>query len=120
MENIFTKIRDLELSLFNIDMQKSADEISTLFADDFTEFNNFGKIYYKPDAIDRHLSDTEKGDFKITNYSLKILSSTIIQTTFKKINVNDNTDISYICSSMWRKSDIGEWQMFFHQITNIY
>lgn len=116
MENIYNIIYDLEISLLNNKETKSADEISTIFADDFTEFGNSNEIYYKPDKIDKYISnDDNNKEYEISNYGLKILSDNIVLSTFKATNKISTT----IQSSIWRKSDIGEWQIFFHQVTSI-
>lgn len=117
MKNIFNIIYNLELSLINPKVRRSADELSTLLADDFIEFGSSGIIYNKPDTIERLVATTINVEYKISNYGLKILSDNIIQATFKADRIIDDKASSSLRTSMWRKSDIGEWQMFFHQGT---
>ncbi len=121
MQNIFKIIYDLEILLLNPEVRKSADELSTLLADDFTEFGSSGKVYYKPDTLALLTTNTDTVEFLISNFSLKILTENIILATYRaQKTTNGSNVITSLRSSIWRKSDIGEWQMFFHQGTVIH
>jgi len=115
-------IEDLEISLLQPEVRRSAKRISELLADDFVEFGMFGKIYSKQDFVellpnseDEKFEKYEASDFK----TREIAVDTILLTYKASIEfLKTNEKIWTLRSSIWQKRG-DNWQMIFHQGTVI-
>lgn len=118
MEDINEIIYKLELSLLAPEVRASFSALEKLLAEDFIEFGSLGSIYNKEDILKRLPSTTDKVEFIMSDFSLKILAEDTVLTTFKtKRTINEEIIVS-LRSSLWRKRD-DFWQIFFHQGTKI-
>ncbi len=112
-------IFDLEQSLLQPEVRQSSEKIAELLSDDFCEFCSSGKIYlYKKGDIfdkDKNLSVI---DWKIKDFSIRILKNDVVLATYKAIKYNREQKkmVSSLRSSIWKCFD-GYWKMVFHQGT---
>lgn len=116
------QIEDLEVSLLQPEVRRSAKRISELLADDFVEFGMFGKIYSKQDFVEL-LPNSEEEKFERYEASdfqaREIATDTVLLTYKASIEfLKTNELIWTLRCSIWQKR--GEnWQMIFHQGTII-
>ncbi|HOQ02098.1 MAG TPA: DUF4440 domain-containing protein [Acetivibrio sp.] len=112
-------IFDLEQSLLQPEVRQSSEKIAELLSDDFCEFCSSGNIYLynKGDIFDtdRNLSVI---DWKIKDFSIRILANDVVLATYKAIKYNREQKkmVSSLRSSIWKCFD-GNWKMVFHQGT---
>lgn len=117
-QDIYEKIYKFELSLLSPEVRTSSDSLDKLLADDFIEFGNSGLIYNKNNILERLPATTDRVEFIMSDFSIRILAEDIVLTTFKvKRTINEENIVS-LRSSLWRKQD-DSWQIFFHQGTKI-
>lgn len=109
--DIFNKIKELELSLLTYDIRNSIDELNELIEDEFIEIGSSGKIYNKQDTI-HSLPDENERKFKTSNFKLTDLSNEMILVTYE----TEENLLSTLRSSIWKKSS-GNWKIIFHQGT---
>lgn len=108
---------NLETRLLQPSVRQSADEVSTLLADEFIEFGSSGRIFTKQAIIDalHNESPTTRtvSDFKATG-----LSQDIILVTYRvtRKETNGEPPTHSLRSSIWKLID-GGWRMVFHQGT---
>jgi hypothetical protein len=117
MEKLEKTIFDLENRLQQPEIRKSPEELSELIDDDFLEIGSSGKMYMKKDVL-VNLPAAPEIEFEMTDFTIKILASEIVQSFFKTKKVNKETGQTSISlrSSIWKKEkDI--WKMVFHQGT---
>lgn len=119
MNDIINTIKELEFSLLEPEIRSSREALDKLLADDFVEFGTSGNKYTKSDILERLPSTLEKVEYKVSDFSVEMLSEDIAIATFKTERIIDGKDIVISQrSSHWRKTDVG-WQMFFHEATPI-
>jgi hypothetical protein len=93
--------------------------LNNLLTDDFREFGSSGLIYTKQDILNRLPAETNKTEYIVSNFEIKILSEDVVVTNFKTEKViNDTEKATSLRTSIWRKEK-GTWKMFFHQGTLI-
>lgn len=104
-------IRGLEERLLRPEVRKSAEQVAALLADEFVEIGSSGRIYDKPQIIERLPQEEGKGSIPtISDFSARQLAAGVILVTYRIIESRT------IRSSIW-KSIAGQWQMMFHQGT---
>lgn len=106
-------IYQLEQSLLDPKIRKSATELDKLISDDFIEFGSSGKVYSKQDIVD-HLPEEDDRKFEVSNFSVKDIAEDVVLATY--IVAVDGA--SSLRASLWSKKS-GKWQMTFHQGTLI-
>lgn len=116
------QIEDLEISLLQPEVRRSAKRIDELLADDFVEFGMFGKIYSKQDFVSL-LPNSEKEKFEkysASDFEAKEIAADTILLTYKASIefLKTNEKIWTLRCSIWQKRG-GNWQMIFHQGTVI-
>lgn len=112
-------ILKLENSLLQPEIRQSAERISELLSDDFTEFCSSGRIYqYKRGDIIDSRKKTDITDWKIKDFSINIIASDVILAKYKIIKHSELEDkkVYSLRSSIW-KCIKGKWKMIFHQGT---
>ena len=115
-------IENLEVSLLQPEVRRSAKRINDLLANDFVEFGMFGKIYSKQDIVEL-LPNSEEEKFEKYDASefqtREIAVDTVLLTYKASIDFLKNNEIIWtLRCSIWQKR--GEnWQMIFHQGTVI-
>jgi hypothetical protein len=123
MNNQLAKqIKDLEISLLQPEVRRSAEKISELLADDFIEFGMFGKKYSKQDFIELLPNSKEEKfeKYKASDFKTdEIAPNTVLLTYKASIEfLKTKKTIWTLRSSVWQKRD-DKWQMIFHQGTII-
>lgn len=117
-QNISEKIHELELSLLSPETRMSSELLGKLLADDFVEFGSSGLVYNKSNVLERLPVTTDKVEFIMSDFSIKVLAEDIILTTFKTKRTINGEVVFSLRSSLWRKQS-DDWQIFFHQGTKI-
>ncbi len=123
MDNQIAKhIEELEVSLLQPEVRRSAKRISELLADDFVEFGMFGKIYSKQDFVEL-LPNSEEEKFeryRASNFEAKTIAHDTVLLTYKASIefLKTNETILTLRSSIWQNRN-QNWQMIFHQGTVI-
>lgn len=118
--NLAKLIENLEVSLLQPEVRRSAEKIGELLADDFVEFGMFGKRYAKQDFIET-LPNSEEEKFEkyvASDFEAKEIAADTVLLTYKASIefLKTNKKILTLRSSIWQKR--GEnWQMIFHQGT---
>jgi hypothetical protein len=119
MNELYNKIYELETYLIKPEIRSSVETLNNLLADDFREFGSSGLIYNKQDILNRLPAETNKTEYIVSNFEIKILSEDVVMTNFKTEKaINDTEKFSSLRTSLWKKEK-GEWKMFFHQGTLI-
>lgn len=116
------QIEELEVSLLQPEVRRSAKKISELLADDFVEFGMFGKKYTKqdfmailPDSEEEKFEKYEASDFE----AREIAEGTVLLTYKASIEfLKTSKKIWTLRSSIWQNRG-KNWQMIFHQGTII-
>jgi len=115
------KIFELENKLLKSETRQSAEKISELLSDNFTEFCSSGNIYNynKGDVFDKNINLSEL-KWEIKQFTTKQISNDCILATYKLIKHSElNEYMKYsLRSSTWKCLN-GKWKMIFHQGTLI-
>jgi len=111
------QILKLEKSLLQPEVRQSAEQISELLSDDFTEFCSSGRVYeYKRGDIIDSRNESDIPDWEIKDFSIEIIASDVILAKYKIIK-HSKLDKNYsLRSSIWKYIK-GKWKMIFHQGT---
>jgi hypothetical protein len=111
-----TEIRNLEQQLLSEEVRKSADMVSELLADSFTEFCSSGGVYHytKGDTF----GHGRERDWEIDDFEAKELGAGVVLATYRltKHDEADETKRVSLRSSVWKFTE-GGWKMVFHQGT---
>jgi hypothetical protein len=112
-------IKALELELLQPEVRKSKERLNELIADNFLEIGSSGKSYNKQDIINE-LPEEEETKFTVKDFNtIEISPDTILATYQAEKEVSDiNGNILSSRSSIWQNKN-GDWQMIFHQGTNL-
>lgn len=119
MESLEKNILILENDLLKVEIRKSAEKISKLLADGFTEFCSSGYIYnYNKLERFNESDDLEELNWDIKDFEINELSDECILATYKLIKNNelDEKKRYSLRSSIWKCFN-GKWKMIFHQGT---
>lgn len=110
-------IFELENRLQQPDVRMSLEKLNDLISDDFIEFGSSGAVYTKGDVL-KNLPASPEIRFVMTDFKIKILSSDIVQSTFKteKTDIQTGKVTKSLRSSLWRNEG-SKWRMLFHQGT---
>jgi hypothetical protein len=110
---------ELEQRLAQVGRKLSAEDASSLIADDFVEFGASGKIWSKADII-AAMSQWTPIERTVENFSVRELSASVCLVTYKVVGVTKDRRASpfSLRSSIWRYTG-GRWQIIFHQGTNV-
>ncbi|HZH73958.1 MAG TPA: DUF4440 domain-containing protein [Mariniphaga sp.] len=111
-------ILKLEKSLLQPEVRQSAEKISELLSDNFTEFCSSGRVYeYKRGDIIDSRKETNIPDWKIKDFSIDIIAGDVILAKYKIIKHSKlDKKVYSLRSSIW-KCIKGKWKMIFHQGT---
>jgi hypothetical protein len=112
-------IKALELELLQQEVRKSKERLNELIADNFLEIGSSGKSYNKQDIINELLKESETKitlkDFNTIEISLDTILATYLA---EKEILGSNEKILSSRSSIWQNKN-GNWQIIFHQGTNL-
>ncbi len=108
----------LENELQQPEVRKSVERLNDLISDSLVEFGSTGEVFGKKDVL-VNLPASPEIRFKMTDFSINILSSDLIQSLYRteKINAQNGKTTYSLRSSIWRKGSDNKWQMIFHQGT---
>ncbi len=117
--NITELIKALELELLQPEVRKSKKRLNELIVDNFLEIGSSGRNYNKEDILNELPSQSEiKFSMKDFN-AIEISVDTILATyQVEKIILESNEKTKSARSSIWQNKN-GNWQMIFHQGTNL-
>jgi|ERR671922_2399374 hypothetical protein len=107
---------ELEQRLAQVGKRLSAEDASSLIAEDFVEFGALGKVWSKAEII-AAMSQWAPVERIVENFGVRELSSSICLVTYKVIGADRTASPFALRSSIWRYID-GRWQIVFHQGTN--
>lgn len=112
-------IFQLEQSLLQPEVRHSSEKIAELLSEDFFEFCSSGNVYiYKKGDVFEENKDLCLLDWKIKNFSIRVLSNDMVLATYGVIKQNETQQqMTYsLRSSIWKC--FGEdWKLVFHQGT---
>lgn len=108
---------ELEQRLAQVGRKLSAEEASSLIAEDFIEFGASGKVWSKA-AMIAALSQSEPIQRIFKDFTVRELGASFCLVTYKVIGVAGQPPLFSLRSSIWRNN--GEtWQIVFHHGTNV-
>lgn len=108
----------LEDQLLKSEIRQSKKELENLLAEDFVEFGSSGRIYDKAQIV-RELPMALAVPMIIKDFQVKVLSKTVILSTYCIVKKNGHEEIiESLRSSIWKFLD-GRWQIIFHQGTKL-
>jgi len=109
----------LEQRLAQVGRKLSAEDASSLIAEDFVEFGASGKVWSKAEII-AAMSQWAPIEQTVENFSVCELSASVCLVTYKVVRVTKDRQASpsSLRSSIWRYTG-GRWQLIFHQGTNL-
>jgi Uncharacterized protein conserved in bacteria len=108
---------ELEQQLAQVGRKLSAEDASSLIAEDFVEFGASGKVWSKTEII-ASMSQWPPIERIVENFSVRELSDSVCLVTYKSVGVKGQASPFSLRSSIWRHT--GErWQIVFHQGTNV-
>ena len=103
---------ELEQRLAQVGRCLSADEASSLIAEDFVEFGASGKVWSKAEII-AAMSQWAPIERIVEDFTVQELSASVCLVTYKVVGVDKQASPFSLRSSIWRY--IGErWQIVFH------
>ena len=105
-------IYNLELTLLDSSVRKSAQQLDLLLADDFMEIGSSGKFYNKTDVMAALLNESSTPYSSLKNFKTQEIASNVILATYE-IKMNGQNTLR---SSIWKKFG-NNWLMLFHQGT---
>ncbi|HEU4346042.1 MAG TPA: nuclear transport factor 2 family protein [Candidatus Binatia bacterium] len=110
-------IFELEQRLAQVGRKLSAEDASSLIADDFLEFGASGKVWTKAEIISA-MSQWNPIERIVEEFTVRELSDSVCLVTYKVIGVDRQPSPFSLRSSIWRNN--GEtWQILFHQGTSV-
>jgi ribonuclease HI len=107
------ELKELELSLMNIDESRS-NLMVDLLSEDFREFGSSGAIHTKSDVI-ASLRAEKPIRISVENIKIRHLSPQAALVTYQACCHTDPPEYS-LRSSIWQRGPVG-WQMLFQQGT---
>jgi hypothetical protein len=108
---------ELEQRLAQVGTKLSAEDASSLIAEDFVEFGASGRVWSKAKILGA-MSQWAPIERKIENFSVRELSASVCLVTYRVVAKNREASPFSLRSSIWRHN--GErWQIVFHQGTNV-
>jgi hypothetical protein len=102
--------------LAQVGRKLSAEDASSLIAEDFVEFGSSGKIWSKADII-AAMSEWSPIERIVEDFRVHELSASVCLVTYKVVGVGQPFPFS-LRSSVWRNNGT-TWQIIFHQGTNV-
>lgn len=110
-------LKELELALQAPDSRSSTARLERLLHDDYSEFGRSGRVYFKPDQLEKLPVETP-AIIHSQNFELKQLSANAALLTYQSWQNAEagGDERCTLRSSVWVKTQDG-WQMLFHQGT---
>jgi hypothetical protein len=110
-------IFELEQRLAQVGRKLSAEDASSLIADDFLEFGASGKVWTKAEIISA-MSQWDPIERIVEDFTVREMSASVCLVRYKVIGVDRRPSPFSLRSSIWRNN--GEtWQIVFHQGTSV-
>lgn len=108
-------IHALEVRLLERETRLDRDILNSLLAPDFVEFDANGVVWNRAQIIDA-LLEQYFVQRQINDFQIRILSETVVLTTYRCTVLDLSGGSESLRSSIWRQAG-GDWQMAFHQGT---
>ncbi len=108
---------ELEQRLAQVSRRLSAEDASSLIADDFVEFGASGKVWSKTEII-AAMSEWNPIERTVEDFRVHELSTSVCLVTYRVIGVNRQASPFSLRSSIWRNNG-QTWQIVFHQGTSV-
>jgi hypothetical protein len=120
--DIADRLRELEERLLQPGVRSSADQVSSLIADEFVEFGSSGRIYDKAQIVAALVDEQRQGPTAPAtahDVQVRLLADGVALITYRtERRCADASVAQSRRSSIWKQLD-GRWQMVFHQGTPI-
>lgn len=110
-----TLLIELEEALWQEKTRYNLEFQYKVFADDFFEFGNSGRIWSREELIFES-DEPINCLIPLDNFNIRSLSADVVQITYNSILTNYGIQTKSRRSSIWTKQN-GEWQLRFHQGT---
>ena len=107
---------DLEQRLAQVGRKLSAEDASSLIAEDFVEFGASGRVWSKAEII-AAMSQWAPVERKVEDFTVRDLSASVCLVTYRATKDGQASPFS-LRSSLWRNNG-DKWQIVFHQGTNV-
>jgi len=115
-------LRELEERLLRPEVRSSADQVSSLIADDFIEFGSSGRVYDKAQIVAALTEEQRQGptvQATAHDVQVRMLADGVALITYRTVRHPPYASVTQSRrSSIWKSID-GRWQMVFHQGTPI-
>jgi hypothetical protein len=110
---------ELEQRLAQVGGKLSAEDASSLIAEDFVEFGASGKVWSKAEIIPA-MSQWSSIERMVENFSVRELSASVCLVTYEVVGATKDRQASpfSLRSSIWQYTG-GKWRIIFHQGTNV-
>ncbi|MET3588886.1 hypothetical protein ABID21_005026 [Pseudorhizobium tarimense] len=113
----------LETSLHRPEVRRSPQQTAGLLADEFVEFAKSGRVYNKEVTIDALANEGSSGSSmvpQVADFFVTALSNDVVLVRYRSVRAapDGHKTFETLRSSIW-KSNLGRWQMVFHQGTPI-
>lgn len=108
---------ELEQRLAQVGKRLSAEEASSLVAEDFLEFGSSGKVWSKAEII-AAMSQWGPVERIVQDFSVRELRASVCLVTYKVIGLDGRPVPFSLRSSIWQKYG-DSWQIVFHQGTSV-
>jgi hypothetical protein len=108
---------EVEQRLAQVARKLSADDASSLIAEDFLEFGSSGKVWSKAEII-AAMAAWAPIERIVEDFTVRELSASLYLVTYKVIGVDRQPFPFSLRSSIWRKNG-KTWQIVFHQATSV-
>ena len=108
---------ELEQRLARVGRKLSFEEISALIAADFIEFGASGRVWTKEEIV-AALSQWEPQERVVEDFVVRELSASVCLVTYRVLAVDRKPLPFSLRSSIWRHAG-DQWQLIFHQGTNV-
>ena len=120
MVTLQEEIRSLEERLLSPAVRGSADELSTLLADDFLEFGKSGRSFGKQSVIESLTRGESTVTYSLEDFAVRELCIGVALATYHFSALANSGELirASLRSSIWVFRD-SRWQMLFHQGTPV-
>jgi hypothetical protein len=117
MNEIINTLAEYERLLANPGTVSNKEELNKLLSDKFMEIGSSGRLYNREQTL-KALESGEMPQTDLTGFNIiNLAENTWLLTYRAKRIINGNTALSYRCS-VWNYNN-KQWQILFHQGTNI-
>ena len=114
--SIESELHTLEGKLLDADFRRNREAVAHLFAEDFREFGNSGRVWNKQQILDA-LETEKRFEAEIEDFqAMEPAAGAVLVTYTATLRRPGSKSILSLRSSVWMKRD-NRWQILFHQGT---